>query len=121
MRAPKNDHQNYQKSALRMTQEKIKEMKNRRTLFSADCRESHFYLPPRKPIGKPSRRQRQGGQIVVEYVLLLAIAVSLALIITKTLIGRTEGSPGIVIQAWEQLIEAIGADKADDIDDKAKK
>jgi hypothetical protein len=96
----------------------VKAMKHR---FSADFLESRFRLPRRNPSGKSSVRQSQGGQIVVEYVLLLAIAVSLALIITKTLIGRNSGSPGIVIQAWEQLIEQIGVDKADDIENKAQK
>ncbi len=69
-------------------------------------------------IRKLLRRQRQRGQIVVEYVLLLAITVSLAILITKTLIGRDNGNPGFVLAAWQTLITQIGADLADDVQTK---
>lgn len=62
----------------------------------------------------------QRGQIIVEYVLLLAIAVGIALLITKTLIGRDPGSEGFVIRSWQALIDQIGADHADDPDSKKK-
>ena len=57
----------------------------------------------------------QSGQIVVEYLLLLVVAVGLATLITKTMISRDEGNPGFVLSAWRDLVTAIGADKADDI------
>jgi hypothetical protein len=52
-------------------------------------------------------------------VLLLAVAVSLAVLITKTMIGRNPGEEGFVIQAWQQLDMQIGADKADDVNKPA--
>lgn len=78
-------------------------------------RNSNCHYPLQERSGNPSFRQSQAGQIVIEYVLLLAIAVSLAVLITKTLIGRNQGEEGFVIQAWEQLIEQIGTDAADDV------
>lgn len=72
------------------------------------------------PIAPSSARQRSGrlhrqaGQIVVEYVLLLAISVGLAVFITKALVGRNPDDPGIITQVWSQLNQAIGADLADD-------
>jgi hypothetical protein len=64
---------------------------------------------------KERARQKQAGQIVVEYILLLVVAVSIAILITRTMIGRDDGNEGFVIQAWQSLIEQIGADKPDDL------
>lgn len=72
------------------------------------------FVPLKKPSLKTKWGQRQGGQIIIEYVLLLAIAVAIALLITRTMIGRQEGNEGFVIQAWQKLIEQIGKDAADD-------
>ena len=71
-------------------------------------------FPPKKTSGKARLGQSQGGQIIVEYVLLLAIAVGIALLMTRTLIGRDQGNEGFVIQAWQTLIEQIGKDASDD-------
>ena len=60
-------------------------------------------------------RQSERGQIIVEYVLLLAVAVILAALITKTMISHDPGSPGFVLKAWQGIVTDIGADKADDI------
>jgi hypothetical protein len=68
--------------------------------------------------GKPIRRQSTNGQIVVEYVLLLVVAVSLAILITKVVINRSADNPGFVINAWEAMIQQIGAEKPDDISRK---
>ena len=68
-----------------------------------------------KGIHKQASRQSQAGQIVLEYVLLLAIAVSIAVILTRAMISRTEGGEGFVIKAWQELVDEIGADKADDL------
>ena len=61
------------------------------------------------------RRQSERGQIVVEYVLLLAVAVIVAALITKTMISRDPNNPGFVLQAWQEIVNEIGADTADDI------
>jgi uncharacterized protein (UPF0333 family) len=54
------------------------------------------------------------GQIVIEYALLLVIAISLAAIFTKFMIGRTEGSEGVIIKVWTELSDQIGNDLPDD-------
>lgn len=56
----------------------------------------------------------QRGQIVVEYVLLLMIAVLLAFVITTTLVSRDPNSPGFLIAKWYQILQTIGGDTADD-------
>ena len=68
--------------------------------------------PFAKATGKRRFRQSESGQIIIEYVLLLAIAVGLATLITKTMVGRGD-QPGFVITAWQDLIKAIGTDLAD--------
>ena len=77
------------------------------------------YFPPLENSGKQCLRQSDCGQIVVEYVLLLAIAVSIAILLTKTLIGRTEGEEGLIIKRWSELNQEISADKSDDLEEKA--
>lgn len=57
----------------------------------------------------------QRGQIVVEYLLLLTVAVVVATLITKTMISRDPDNPGFVLSAWQGIIQTIGADKPDDI------
>ena len=57
----------------------------------------------------------QRGQVVVEYVLLLVASVTLALLITRLMVGRDPGNPGFVLSAWNSIVEEIGADHADDI------
>lgn len=70
-----------------------------------------FYRPPS---AKDSLRSDR-GQIVLEYVLLLMVGVSVAILITSTMVSRNPDSPGFVIRKWRQIIEAIGSDTADDL------
>jgi hypothetical protein len=58
-------------------------------------------------------RPREAGQIVVEYVLLLVVGVSIAVMLTSMMVSRSEDSPGFVIQAWRGIIEAIASDEID--------
>jgi hypothetical protein len=60
-------------------------------------------------------RGQQGGQIVVEYVLLLAIAVTVALFITTQMVNRSPDSPGFLIKKWSLILASIGADYSDDL------
>lgn len=64
---------------------------------------------------KYGSRVGERGQVVVEYVLLLVASVTLALIITRLMVGRDPGNPGFVLSAWNSIVEEIGADHADDI------
>jgi hypothetical protein len=59
-----------------------------------------------KPLGQ------NDGQIVLEYILILVIAVATAIFLTRALVGRGD-SQGIVIQAWGRLNQMIGADIGD--------
>ncbi len=54
----------------------------------------------------------QSGQIVVEYVLLLSIAVTLAMIMISGLVKRGDDTDnsGALIQKWRNIQEAIAKD-----------
>jgi hypothetical protein len=67
---------------------------------------------------KPSSQsilRGHGGQIIVEYVLLLVIGVSIAILITSTMVSRNSDSPGFLVKKWVDIIQFIGADHADDV------
>ena len=55
---------------------------------------------------------KQNGQIVVEYVLLLSIAVTLAMIIVSALVkrGDSAGNSGALIQKWREVQQTISDD-----------
>lgn len=58
------------------------------------------------------RHKKQNGQIVIEYILLLVLGVSLAMLIVTAMVGRSS-NPGFVITAWNQVLKQIGADLPD--------
>ena len=60
-------------------------------------------------------KKNQSGQILIEYILLLLITVSIAMILTKGLIGRRDSaeSSGVLIKSWHKIITAIGNDLPD--------
>ena len=54
------------------------------------------------------------GQVIVEYVLLLSIAVTIAMIIVSQLVKRDSDDPensGALIQKWREIQETIAKDK----------
>ncbi len=53
------------------------------------------------------------GQLVVEYVLLMFIAVVIATLLTKSLVGRSEGNNGLIITKWAALLQMVGQDLGD--------
>lgn len=53
------------------------------------------------------------GQIVVEYILLLVIAVGVAALLTKQLVGRSTDNPGLIVQKWNAILQTIGTDIPD--------
>ena len=64
---------------------------------------------------KDFQKQRSNrGQIVVEYILLLSIAVSLAMIIISLLVKRGDPedpqSSGALIQKWRQVQDSVAND-----------
>jgi uncharacterized protein (UPF0333 family) len=59
--------------------------------------------------------QNSRGQILVEYILLMVIVVSIALLITSFMVSRNADQPGFLISKWYQIIQVIGEDPADDL------
>lgn len=61
------------------------------------------------------RKKSQSGQILIEYILLLLMTVSIAMILTKGLVGRRDSaeSSGVLIKSWHKVITAIGNDLPD--------
>lgn len=65
-----------------------------------------------KSMSKASLRER--GQIVVEYVLLLSIALTIAMIIVSQLVKRDSTDPtnsGSLIIKWRQIQDSIATDQ----------
>ncbi len=67
------------------------------------------------PSSSYGSRLNERGQVVVEYVLLLVASVTIAMLITRLMVGRDPGNPGFVISAWNAIVQEIGADRADDV------
>lgn len=53
------------------------------------------------------------GQIVVEYILLLLVAVTVAAVLIRGLASRSESDPGIIVERWLKVQEEIGSDLPD--------
>ncbi len=69
-------------------------------------------LPDNKlKIQIPLRNSR--GQVIVEYVLLLLIAVSIAALVVKQLGSRNPDEPGLIIVKWQQVLQAVAKDLPD--------
>jgi hypothetical protein len=58
----------------------------------------------------------EAGQMIVEYVLLLLVAISLAMILRTALVkgGDDPSSSGAVLQRWQETAVGIGADDPND-------
>ena len=59
-------------------------------------------------------QKEESGQVVVEYILLLVIAVSISAIISTSVVGRNQDSPGFLTKAWSGLIQFVATDQTDD-------
>ena len=57
--------------------------------------------------------QNSRGQVVIEYVLLLVIAVAVAALISKELVNRDPDNTGILVQKWLDIQNTIGSDVPD--------
>jgi hypothetical protein len=51
---------------------------------------------------------------VVEYVLLLILAVFIASLTMRSCVSRQEDQAGVVIQFWDDMMKIIGGDLADE-------
>lgn len=62
-------------------------------------------------LSSSKNRPRQSGQVIIEYVLLLVVALGLAAIVVSQVSGNRDGSePGFLKVIWKGLGEQIGAD-----------
>ena len=57
----------------------------------------------------------RAGQVLVEYLLLMVIAIGCSAILTKKLVSRdtSNGGTGLIVDAWNRLLTAIGHDVPD--------
>jgi hypothetical protein len=53
------------------------------------------------------------GQILVEYMLLMTIAIGFATFLTKSLIHRSDADTGMIIKAWDGILRKISNDLPD--------
>lgn len=58
-----------------------------------------------------SRNRR--GQVLVEYLLLMVIAIGCVTIMTKALVNRSTENPGMIIRAWDGILKSISNDLPD--------
>ena len=70
-------------------------------------------LPFEKSNLNPDLRQKESGQIVIEYVMILFVAVIIATTLVSGLVSRSPSSPGILIKKWQAILVVIGNDLAD--------
>ncbi len=52
---------------------------------------------------------------MVEYVLLLVVGVSIAALITTTVVSRNPDNPGFLVKKWLDMVKLIGEDPSDDL------
>lgn len=53
------------------------------------------------------------GQVLIEYLLLMLITIACATLLTKSLIDRSDASPGMIIKAWDGILKNISNDLPD--------
>lgn len=54
------------------------------------------------------------GQLIIEYVLLLAMAAVVSGIVVSQLGSRDADDPGAIIKGWSKVIQSIGTDPGDE-------
>ncbi|MCC2678094.1 MAG: hypothetical protein K0R29_670 [Pseudobdellovibrio sp.] len=60
-----------------------------------------------------TKKSKNSGQVLVEYILLMVIAIGLSTLMTKKLISRKTGDTGIITEAWNRILVQIGRDVPD--------
>lgn len=68
-----------------------------------------YMLGQEKPTFKKINRK---GQIAVEYILLVLIAVTIAATLVSVMVSRNEEEPGFLIRAWQNIITTISTDQS---------
>lgn len=54
------------------------------------------------------------GQLIIEYVLLLAMAGVVSAIVVSKMASRDPNDQGSIITGWSKIIQSIGNDRVDD-------
>ena len=60
-----------------------------------------------------SQRNKQKGQVLLEYILLISIVILIARALMEGLVLRSPGNQGVVIKSWMEVSEIIAADEPD--------
>ncbi|MGE3973767.1 MAG: hypothetical protein AB7F59_04495 [Bdellovibrionales bacterium] len=55
------------------------------------------------------------GQIVVEYVMLMIVAIAIASLMMRGCVSRQQDQAGMMIQLWDKMLLVIGEDTADEL------
>ena len=63
---------------------------------------------------KRSIYKNNKGQLIIEYVLLLAMAAVVSGIVVSKLGSREADNPGAIIVGWSKVIQSIGTDVVDE-------
>ena len=61
-------------------------------------------------VSPKSETQRQRGQVIIEYILLLIVAMGLATIIMKSIVKRDPNEAGFLMERWQAMIDQIAKD-----------
>lgn len=63
------------------------------------------------------KKKKNSGQVVVEYILLMFVAITVAMAVISQLIKRDSGasqsnpSGGVIIKKWIQILDSIATDE----------
>ena len=58
-----------------------------------------------------SNVKNEQGQVAVEYVLLLAVGVTIWLMLVNLLVSRNPDKPGLVVNKWQEIINVVAEDR----------
>lgn len=58
-------------------------------------------------------RKTKAGQVLVEYLLLMVIAIGISAFLTKKLVSRNNAEKGLIVDAWNRILVGIGRDVPD--------
>lgn len=53
------------------------------------------------------------GQLLLEYVLLIFVVATAAVMLSSALVSRDDADPGIIVYQWNRLLEMVGQDIGD--------
>ena len=70
-------------------------------------------LTQQKPSQKPRRGQSNSGQIIVEYILIVAVTAVVGATLVRGCVSRDPDNPGLLTSSWSGMLETIAEDYAD--------